>query len=841
MPKKRKRGRPKKVLREAAPAPAPAARVPAPAGPRKKKQYVRDDWQTDEMFPVLKAAVLTSFDGVYDPLLETRVPRQTIARVQTLWKKAMKDFSLEESHEVTREMIYKPRSATLCTPEDWNFLSEIAVYRDLQNNGMTRVEMITMIRELSQSVDRKTAENHLDYLIRTKKLNGVKRNGRVVTAQKTTSKRSQINIEQQFRWHSTVDSALAEQERLNKPDEEFDKLKEHFFINLDEACLMANDGTVKVLGADAKSKSEKIMDDCRASITALRSGAAGGSTGPWIFLAKGKAIDRKSLRNIACKPGVPPGSSIEMTANAYMTDEVHRNLAPRLAAGIRDVPYICDHPDWWVIASLDGFGSHCNVHEAQQIFYDRKILIIKEEADTSHVNQAYDQSVAKNDKAGMRANLDLICGVVGVRMDQWYLISIAMEALKKVQPQSWIDSFTKVNLHPKKRMSFDKWIKKIDSKLVTGEQFFKKENKGLYDATPACWKRLSVEERHDIVSIIDRAHDTAPTDAPVWTKANVLRLVKYVPLKDVFKLRGCHLAVKRDPSVMIGGSDDVEDDNSLDAASTEATAHCQEKVDSFCSWKPVELIDEYKKDRSNPSVQAKLLTHVTKFVSRQHWQQASTVAPSAYLGIDMSVDQVKLFNPKIKDVIIGHIMYDAKGEGAVRKIAKRRLDMIEGGISGYSRLLNSEERLGKIKEVHQLTASCAEITADMESEKQARKATAAQKQTDKAEKQRATEEAEAAQKVKVLPALKEKMAKFESGDDKLIDGLNAFSASTLKDIIKFYYGEKVKGISTMKKSGLVAEVAKRVVVVTNGDDISDMSTSCAASLPNTNTDPTGLD
>jgi hypothetical protein len=46
-----------------------------------------------------------------------------------------------------------------------------------------------------------------------------------------------------------VDFALAEQQRLNLPAEEFDKVKEHFFCNMDESSLLASDGTVKVIGA----------------------------------------------------------------------------------------------------------------------------------------------------------------------------------------------------------------------------------------------------------------------------------------------------------------------------------------------------------------------------------------------------------------------------------------------------------------------------------------------------------------------------------------------------------------------------------------------------------------
>ena len=46
-----------------------------------------------------------------------------------------------------------------------------------------------------------------------------------------------------------------------------------------------------------------------------------------------------------------------------------------------------DHPDWWVYVTLDGFGSHINVFEAMGVFLKHKIELVKEEADTSHVNQ----------------------------------------------------------------------------------------------------------------------------------------------------------------------------------------------------------------------------------------------------------------------------------------------------------------------------------------------------------------------------------------------------------------------------------------------------------------------
>jgi hypothetical protein len=55
---------------------------------------------------------------------------------------------------------------------------------------------------------------------------------------------------------------------------------------------------------------------------------------------------------------------------------------------------------------MDGFKSHENVLGAQIICRDNKIKSVKEDSNTSHINQVYDQLVAQNDK--QEANLPLL-------------------------------------------------------------------------------------------------------------------------------------------------------------------------------------------------------------------------------------------------------------------------------------------------------------------------------------------------------------------------------------------------------------------------------------------------
>ena len=46
-----------------------------------------------------------------------------------------------------------------------------------------------------------------------------------------------------------------------------------------------------------------------------------------------------------------------------------------------------------------------------------------------------------------------------------------------------------------------------------------------------------------------------------------------------------------------------------------------------------------------------------------------------------------------KNVLMGHILYDVKGEGAQQKIAKRCLDFVENNTNCYASCLNGPKQL----------------------------------------------------------------------------------------------------------------------------------------------------
>ena len=98
-------------------------------------------------------------------------------------------------------------------------------------------------------------------------------------------------------------------------------------------------------------------------------------------------------------------------------------MEPAFSKGLQYIPVIKNYPNLWMAITLDGFVSHLE-GDALKVFADHKIFIVKEEGDTSHVCQAYENEVAKSDK---RHHCDFLSGI---RCDmpciyQWTLVIVA--------------------------------------------------------------------------------------------------------------------------------------------------------------------------------------------------------------------------------------------------------------------------------------------------------------------------------------------------------------------------------------------------------------------------------
>ena len=187
------------------------------------------------------------------------------------------------------------------------------------------------------------------------------------------------------------------------------------------------------------------------------------------------------------------------------------------------------------------------------------------------------------------------------------------------------------------------------------------------------------------------------------------------------------------------------------------------------------------------------------------------MVPSAYLDVDIKIDQIKLLKPSHNNVVMGCILQDTMGPGAAKLIAKRRIDALDGNVGSYNRLLNSNARLEQIREVNTLTAAVAEITRDKDNAKKRKVQEATELALKRATKKKAAECTEETRRLEVMGHLVPLMEKFENGE-KAVSSLETLSAKVLKEILKFYYNAKLKGMTTIKKADMIDEVAKRLVV-----------------------------
>ena len=95
----------------------------------------------------------------------------------------------------------------LISYEKQGFISEVIVRADRANEGMTSLAIFDMIEALFPELKHKQIRDAFKNLKRSKRNRG--RLTSTVKAQKSTTKRSAITVEQQFRWHQVGIGELA--------------------------------------------------------------------------------------------------------------------------------------------------------------------------------------------------------------------------------------------------------------------------------------------------------------------------------------------------------------------------------------------------------------------------------------------------------------------------------------------------------------------------------------------------------------------------------------------------------------------------------------------------------
>jgi hypothetical protein len=232
----------------------------------------------------------------------------------------------------------------IVSEEDKEFLVQLAVRADRANQGLTSKELSQNLQQLTETSSRPLSkEQSNNFVYKTlRKDDRVKSN--LITAQKTTSKRSMSSVGQQFRWMKNFIEALDYLRRENtglckKTGKTFGEVIDYFVVGADETCLMSDsNGNVRIVAAASKRKHERLTSDHRCSITMFRSGVTVGGNGPTGFLLKGKKKRPGYTDDMLVKHGCEPGSTIIMTENAFMTNEAWIELT-RKALGL-----VCPKP-----------------------------------------------------------------------------------------------------------------------------------------------------------------------------------------------------------------------------------------------------------------------------------------------------------------------------------------------------------------------------------------------------------------------------------------------------------------------------------------------------------------
>jgi hypothetical protein len=195
-----------------------------------------------------------------------------------------------------------------------------------------------------------------------------------------------------------------------------------------------------------------------------------------------------------------------MTPTAFMTDAAWEAIAEKMAKGIRAMPIIEDHPDWWVRYSVDGFGSHKKLLIVMRIFAAYLITLLIEEVGSSHVNQPFDRGVAKHGKSTMRGVLDLLLQnpmtLKTKTMNQWHLLIVGLASLRQLGKPSaaWQSSFRATNLDPRFRMDFKTWCTKIKHFLQAGSDFQLEGEHTLAPPPPAAAAAAAAASTHTSLS-----------------------------------------------------------------------------------------------------------------------------------------------------------------------------------------------------------------------------------------------------------------------------------------------------------------------------------------------------
>ena len=241
---------------------------------------------------------------------------------------------------------------------------------------------------------------------------------------------------------------------------------------------------------------------------------------PTVFLMEGNNRRSGFSDEYLVESGCSVGSTIKMTEKAFMIEEVWLIMTTKLIEGYRSLPYVKYNPQWYVMENFYGFGSHCMNHTALEMRLDANIISIKEEGDSSSVNQAYDKEVTKTEKRVQCQSLAYLRQLKGSEkfIDKWSLIILGCAAFRYTRDHTtiWINSFRAVNLHSLYMLLFKDWCNKIEHHMHASESLYLVTQSKVdeYQLLPVLWKAMVPEEKSKALSVFH-------SNDRIWTPSSL--------------------------------------------------------------------------------------------------------------------------------------------------------------------------------------------------------------------------------------------------------------------------------------------------------------------------------
>ena len=233
----------------------------------------------------------------------------------------------------------RPGRKSIVSDYNTEFIAQHTVRADRANEGLTMGDIVTNVQLIHAGSEHElTKQQAMNWAYRTfRKNNPHHIKSGLMKAQKTTSKRSQLSVANQWRWFENFKAGLAFLRKHNTgtcpvSGKTFGEVIDHFVVGGDETCLMSDsNGDLKIVGAKHKRKHERKVSDHRCSITMFRTGTPAGNNGPTAFILKGKKRPAGISEELLIKNSCEPGSTVAMTENAFMTDAAWVEITPKVS------------------------------------------------------------------------------------------------------------------------------------------------------------------------------------------------------------------------------------------------------------------------------------------------------------------------------------------------------------------------------------------------------------------------------------------------------------------------------------------------------------------------------